>query len=183
MAYTHHNTDSSNSSTANLNLNPHSPGGTTLTLPLTDMLRKFCSFFDVSGEDMSAYFAVFESDKNSPSSINREHALRSSVVDLTLSERVLRLLYLNSDLLKFEYGRCLSRFLTSPDPIMEGALVPLSTVETRPRDTLLPLDCAFRFQIFFILFYVFVLSNSYLRKYCWLSKVFIFKFHILGGKV
>ena len=94
---------------------------------------------------MSAYFAVFESDKSSPASVNREYALKSSVVDLTLSERVLRLLYLNSDLLKFEYGRCLSRFLTSPDPITDGTLIPLSTVETRPRETLLPLECAFRY--------------------------------------
>ena len=132
-----------------------------------DLIHKFCASFSVDRDSLSAFFEVFYSN-NSGKDRDRD-LLNLSVLERIMTERVLRLLYLNNDLLKFEYSRCLARFKVPlsasqspsasfpppapaaehPNPSNSGSadwpLVPFpsgDTMESRPRDTLLPLECA-----------------------------------------
>eukprot|EP01038_Epipyxis_sp_PR26KG_P006579 gene6579-9045_t len=139
---------------------------------LTLFLRKFSIQYKLSSSELSEYFAqiyspnsndIIQTNNNvtngrSPKAAQellefygscanpKQHILENDdILDLLIEERTLRLLFLNVDLLKWEYCRCYARFKVPNDPFTEGLLIPIASREVldkRPQDLLIPQQAA-----------------------------------------
>ena len=142
----------------------HEVGSSGSGAALTTLLRRFSSHFASSPDKLSTFFAQFyspaqqralggsgasrtaasEGDKEAEAMF-KQRALRDPLLDLMMGEHALRLLLLNSDLLRWEYAHCLARFRTSNDPLSDAVVQPIlsgDVVEERPADALLPVSSA-----------------------------------------
>lgn len=98
---------------------------TDIDAALTELLRIFNITHGVSSKDLSDYFSSFYNEEN------QKHfddtILTNAFFDYLMEERTLKLLFLNCDLLKWEFTRCISKYKNSSDPFTDSLLVPIVT--------------------------------------------------------
>lgn len=111
----------------------HNPSSTSAeNVVLTRLLKAFGQQYDISLSDLSAFFAAYydgAKEKTKPS-INgdsktgkgydfemKQKSIKSLILHYAMHKQVMRLLSLNEDLLKFEFGRCYS--FNNPSPVIK----------------------------------------------------------------
>ncbi|KAJ1426006.1 hypothetical protein B484DRAFT_87171, partial [Ochromonadaceae sp. CCMP2298] len=102
-------TVTSNTSTAGAGAGTGTGAGAVATADssLTGLLRRFSGAYQVSSEQLSDFFSAFYlPDKDDTRSGAKQRALRSPVMARLVDKSTLKLLFLNHELLRWEYARC-----------------------------------------------------------------------------